>query len=139
MEKKLMGVFAPISTPFTADGRVDYEGLAQNVKHYAAAGLKGYLALGSNGENKSLSNAEKLRVLETIVQNKGAGQTVMAVKKLLTEPDITVKSGLSLTAKRMLSMLPVELSFTPTMLGWSAQRRISLGLRPTPPAYWGAL
>ena len=25
MEKKLMGVFAPISTPFTADGRVDYE------------------------------------------------------------------------------------------------------------------
>ena len=78
MEKKLMGVFAPISTPFTADGRVDYEGLAQNVKRYAAAGLKGYLALGSNGENKSLSNAEKLRVLETIVQNKGAGQTVMA-------------------------------------------------------------
>ena len=61
MEKKLMGVFAPISTPFTADGRVDYEGLAQNVKRYAAAGLKGYLALGSNGENKSLSNAEKLR------------------------------------------------------------------------------
>ena len=78
MEKKLMGVFAPISTPCTADGRVDYEGLAQNVKRYAAAGLKGYLALGSNGENKSLSNAEKLRVLETIVQNKGAGQTVMA-------------------------------------------------------------
>lgn len=70
MEKKLMGVFAPISTPFTADGRVDYEGLAQNVKRYAAAGLKGYLALGSNGENKSLSNAEKLRVLETIVQTR---------------------------------------------------------------------
>lgn len=78
MEKKLMGVFAPISTPFTADGYVDCEGLAKNVKHYAAAGLKGYLALGSNGENKSLSNGEKLRVLETIVQNKGEGQAVMA-------------------------------------------------------------
>lgn len=78
MDKKLMGVFAPISTPFTAEGKVDYEGLAANVKRYAAAGLKGYLALGSNGENKSLSNEEKLRVLETIVQNKGADQTVMA-------------------------------------------------------------
>jgi len=78
MDKKLMGVFAPISTPFTTEGKVDYEGLAANVKRYAAAGLKGYLALGSNGENKSLSNEEKLRVLETIVQNKGADQTVMA-------------------------------------------------------------
>lgn len=78
MEKKLMGVFAPISTPFTADGHVDYEGYAKNVKHYAAAGLKGYLALGSNGENKSLSKEEKLRALETIVQNKGDGQTVMS-------------------------------------------------------------
>lgn len=78
MEKKLTGVFAPISTPFTHDGQVDYEGLAKNVKRYAAAGLKGYLALGSNGENKSLSNKEKLLVLETIVQNKGADQTVMS-------------------------------------------------------------
>lgn len=78
MNDKLMGVFAPISTPFTADGRVDYEGLARNVERYAEAGLKGFLALGSNGENKSLSNEEKLRVLETIVQHKGAEQTVMA-------------------------------------------------------------
>ena len=78
MEKKLTGVFAPISTPFTHDGQVDYEGLAKNVKRYAAAGLKGYLALGSNGENKSLSNKEKLLVLETIIQNKGADQTVMS-------------------------------------------------------------
>ncbi len=78
MEKKLMGVFAPISTPFTDDGHVNYEGLAKNVKRYAAAGLKGYLALGSNGENKSLSNQEKLLVLETIVQNKGKNQTVMS-------------------------------------------------------------
>ena len=57
---------------------MDYEGLAKNVKRYAAAGLKGYLALGSNGENKSLSNQEKLLVLETIVQNKDESQTVMS-------------------------------------------------------------
>ncbi len=78
MEQKLMGVFAPISTPFFENGDVDYAGLASNVKRYAASGLKGYLALGSNGENKSLTNDEKLKVLKTIIDNKGADQVVMA-------------------------------------------------------------
>jgi len=78
MEQKLMGVFAPIGTPFTPDDQVDYAGLAKNVKYYAEAGLKGYLALGSNGENKSLTNDEKLKVLDTIIKNKGADQVVMA-------------------------------------------------------------
>ena len=74
MEEKLRGVFAPISTPFYANGEVCWEGLASNVKRYAAAGLHGYLALGSNGENKSLTNDEKLRVLKVIMDNKGADQ-----------------------------------------------------------------
>ena len=78
MEAKLQGVFAPISTPFFENGDVNYEGLAFNVKRYAAAGLDGYLALGSNGENKSLTNDEKLKVLKTIIDNKGEGQVVMA-------------------------------------------------------------
>ncbi len=78
MEEKLRGVFAPISTPFSKDGEVDYQGLASNVKAYAKAGIKGYLALGSNGENKSLTNDEKLQVLDTIVKSKGEGQVVMA-------------------------------------------------------------
>lgn len=78
MQTKLMGVFAPITTPFSEDGRVDIRALASNVRRYASTGLKGYLALGSNGENKSLTNEEKLQVLETIIQNKGQGQTVIA-------------------------------------------------------------
>lgn len=78
MNQKLMGVFAPISTPFTSTGDVDYAGLAKNVEAYSAAGLKGFLALGSNGENKSLTNDEKLRVLETIIKSKSENQTVMA-------------------------------------------------------------
>ena len=35
MNEKLMGVFAPITTPFTADGTVDYSGLEHNVRAYA--------------------------------------------------------------------------------------------------------
>ncbi|MFZ2286991.1 MAG: dihydrodipicolinate synthase family protein [Bacteroidales bacterium] len=78
MEKKLMGVFAPITTPFDERGEVAYDKLRDNMSFYAASGLKGYLALGSNGENKSLNNTEKEKVLETIINNKGSGQVVMA-------------------------------------------------------------
>ena len=78
MEKKLMGVFAPITTPFDEKGEVAYDKLKDNMKFYAKSRLKGYLALGSNGENKSLSNSEKEKVLETIIKNKGADQVVMA-------------------------------------------------------------
>lgn len=78
MDKKLMGVFAPITTPFLKDGSVDYEGLGKNMRFYAASKLNGYLALGSNGENKSLTNDEKAKVLETVIRSKGEHQTVMA-------------------------------------------------------------
>ena len=73
-----MGVFAPITTPFDSKGEVAYDKLRENMEFYASSRLKGYLALGSNGENKSLTNEEKEKVLETIVKNKGADQTVMA-------------------------------------------------------------
>lgn len=78
MEKKLMGVFAPITTPFDAKGEVAYDKLKDNMGFYSKSCLKGYLVLGSNGENKSLSNAEKEKVLETIIKNKGSDQVVMA-------------------------------------------------------------
>jgi len=73
----LSGVFAPITTPFLENGEIDYQGLKRNMGRYAKSPLKGYLALGSNGENKSLLAEEKRRVLEIIVENKCANQIVM--------------------------------------------------------------
>jgi 4-hydroxy-2-oxoglutarate aldolase len=78
MEKKLMGVYAPITTPFDKNGEVAYDKLIENMKFYAKSPLKGYLALGSNGENKSLTTDEKTKVLDTIIQHKGPNQYVMA-------------------------------------------------------------
>ena len=78
IRESLSGVFAPITTPFFESGEVDYEGLRANMRKYAASKLAGYLALGSNGENKSLTAEEKFKVLEIIVRNKGVHQTVMA-------------------------------------------------------------
>jgi len=75
---RLAGVFAPISTPFSEDEEVDYGALRFNLERYAVSGILGYLALGSNGENRSLTEGERLRVLETIVRHKGRGQVVIA-------------------------------------------------------------
>jgi 4-hydroxy-2-oxoglutarate aldolase len=78
MDQRLMGVFAPITTPFFENGDVDYAGLKKNMAFYAKSKIKGYLALGSNGENKNLTNDEKLQVLKIIIDNKGPDQVVMA-------------------------------------------------------------
>lgn len=74
MGKKPEGVFAPISTPFDAEGNVNYEHLIYNVKKYAQTELQGYLILGSNGENKSLTAAEKEQVVKTILKYKASQQ-----------------------------------------------------------------
>jgi 4-hydroxy-2-oxoglutarate aldolase len=75
---KLAGVFAPISTPFTQNEDIDVDALRFNLGRYAESGLLGYLALGSNGENRSLAEAEKLVVLDAVVRHKGPRQVVLA-------------------------------------------------------------
>ena len=77
-KQQLSGVFAPITTPFCEKGTLDLKGLEKNMEFYAASSLQGYLALGSNGENKSLVGEEKFQVLKIIIDNKGGGQYVMA-------------------------------------------------------------
>jgi 4-hydroxy-2-oxoglutarate aldolase len=74
----LAGVYAPICTPFAANEDVDLGALRSNLGRYAESGIQGYLALGSNGENRSLDEAERLKVLETVVQHRGSGQVVLA-------------------------------------------------------------
>jgi 4-hydroxy-2-oxoglutarate aldolase len=77
MTKKVSGVFAPISTPFI-DDEVSYDRFKENIKKYSQTPLNGYLVLGSNGESKSLTEDEKLKLLEIVLQEKGDQQLVMA-------------------------------------------------------------
>ncbi len=76
-ERNLSGVFLPLNTPFNQDMSVDYGALKSNMQTYASSGVKGYLALGSNGENRCLRETEKLAVLETIVEQRAPDQIVM--------------------------------------------------------------
>lgn len=77
-EPLLAGVYAPLCTPFGDGEDLDLGALRVNLGRYADSGIHGYLALGSNGENRSLDEDERLEVLETVVQHRGAGQIVLA-------------------------------------------------------------
>ncbi|MGQ9560214.1 MAG: dihydrodipicolinate synthase family protein [Candidatus Oleimicrobiaceae bacterium] len=67
MEQKcicLEGVLAPVPTPFAVDGRILPRALHANLALLARFPLRGFVALGSNGEFVLLSEKEKLQVLE---------------------------------------------------------------------------
>lgn len=74
--KELRGIYAPITTPFDRDGTLNLAHLKENVKRYADSFLDGYLVLGSNGENKSLTTQEKEQVVRTVLENKSPKQMV---------------------------------------------------------------
>ncbi len=64
----LHGIFPPIPTPFL-NGKVAYDKLESNVKKWSKTGIKGFIVLGSNGEYVYLSEEEKRKVVETVVQS----------------------------------------------------------------------
>ena len=68
--ERLSGVFAPVVTPFRNDDP-DLEALAFNLRRLRRTNLTGYLALGSNGEAKSLTDKERLLVLEVFARERG--------------------------------------------------------------------
>ncbi|MGM0365616.1 MAG: dihydrodipicolinate synthase family protein [Actinomycetota bacterium] len=70
MKEKLSGVFVPTITPFK-DDRIQYDRLEENLKKLNQTPITGHLALGSNGEFRSLTRKEQLKVLEIFIKNKG--------------------------------------------------------------------
>jgi 4-hydroxy-2-oxoglutarate aldolase len=77
MTDKLSGIFAPISTPFV-DEEISLEMMRENMQKYRESPLTGLFALGSNGENKSMTEDEKLKIFETIIDGKAGHQVIMA-------------------------------------------------------------
>ncbi len=77
MKGKIAGIFAPITTPFV-DEEVSIDDLKENIRKYSQTPLSGFFVLGSNGESKSLTEAEKLSILEMVLQEKAEHQRVMA-------------------------------------------------------------
>lgn len=64
MALAIRGIIPPVTTPFRADGGLDYEALGRNLVKWRAAGLAGYLILGSTAEFLTLSADERRAALE---------------------------------------------------------------------------
>ena len=77
MATSISGIFAPITTPFVNE-KVSLEHLRENVRKYRKTPLRGFFVLGSNGESKSLTEQEKLKILETVLKEKSRSQIIMA-------------------------------------------------------------
>ena len=68
---RLRGVFAPVVTPFDDDAvRLDW--LAENLEKLSGTALAGFLALGTNGESKSLTEGEQVDIVKTFARHKGS-------------------------------------------------------------------
>lgn len=73
----LNGIFPPIPTPFE-NGKVAYDKLASNVKKWNSTGIRGFVVLGSNGEYVYLSEEEKRKTVETVVQSAAENMPIIA-------------------------------------------------------------
>ncbi|WP_321867577.1 4-hydroxy-tetrahydrodipicolinate synthase [Paraburkholderia tropica] len=72
------GIWIPLVTPFN-QGAVDHEALDALVRHYAHAGVAGFVALGTTGEPAALDDREQDAVLATVLAAAGMLPVVAGV------------------------------------------------------------
>lgn len=72
------GLWVPLVTPFHGQ-RVDEAALRRLVGHLATTGIKGFVACGSTGEAESLTHAEQLATLDTVLASSGGKPVLMGL------------------------------------------------------------
>ena len=75
---RLQGCGTALVTPFTASGEVDYAALEALVAWQIAEGIDFLVPCGSTGEAQTLDEAERARVVETVVRGAAGRVPVMA-------------------------------------------------------------
>lgn len=83
------GVLVPIITPSTPDGGVDLPALKQLAEHFIDQGVAGIVACGTTGEYYSLTEEERVQVLETIASvGKGRVSLIAGANSFSTQGSI---------------------------------------------------
>ena len=77
MTKKLSGILAAVSTPFSTNGDVDEARLREHVDFLIDNGLHGLVPCGSTGEFAALTSDERKRVTEVVI-DQAAGRVPVA-------------------------------------------------------------
>ena len=91
---KPSGIIAAMSTPFFDDETVNEKELRHQVDRLIDAGLHGIFALGTNGENYAMDFAEKVKVMEIVID-----QAAHRVPIYIGTGCVTTKEAVALTKK----------------------------------------
>lgn len=75
---QLKGILPALVTPFDASGAVDHDTLASILEYQLAAGVSGFVPLGSTGEYYALTNDERRAVMKTVREVVGSRGTLIA-------------------------------------------------------------
>ena len=76
---KLNGVFPPCATIFEAGTEeVAYDKIRENVEKYNTTNIRGFMPLGTNGEFKSLSDEESIKVIQVYTKYRDPEKTILA-------------------------------------------------------------
>lgn len=89
MGQKLAGVFSILATPFDEQGQLDPESLRSLVRFQLDAGVHGFTILGIMGEVSKLSEAERQRVTEVVI-DEVRGRVPVVVGTGHTGTDVTI-------------------------------------------------
>ena len=83
-------VLVALITPFTADGEVDWPGVEKHIENVITAGSDGIVISGTTGETSTLTDPEKLRLVEVakkvangrakIIMAGGSNETAHAIE-----------------------------------------------------------
>ncbi len=74
---ELKGTVTALVTPFR-DGETDHESLRKLVRFQLSSGVRGLLACGCTGEPATLSDREKIAVIDTVLEENGGKLKVIA-------------------------------------------------------------
>ncbi|MBB6487735.1 dihydrodipicolinate synthase family protein [Rhizobium lusitanum] len=75
---KLSGVMPALITPFDANGRVDFKAFEKHLTALRAAGVTGWVPMGSTGEYSAMSNPERDDVLRFVKDFAREGEALIA-------------------------------------------------------------
>lgn len=116
---KFTGVITAMATPMTKEEHVDEEGMRRLVNYQIAGGVRGLFVLGSTGEFPSLSDAQRHRTLEIVVDEvKGRVPVLVSVSDTCLE---TTKEHIAHAAKIGADAIVVS---TPYYYGIESQKEM---------------
>ncbi|NZA25095.1 dihydrodipicolinate synthase family protein [Luteimonas sp. SJ-92] len=101
------GVIPAITTPFAEDGAVDHAFLARHALWQVEAGCTGVVPFGSLGEGATLSFAEKIAIVRTLVAALGDRAPVIpGIAALATDEAVRLARACEAEGARGLMVLP---------------------------------